>query len=76
MLARDLACLDIVMSLGATATGEDGELITKLFGAIGKLWKADEKLFDAVTGLRYVVSNDSRTMLSITKQPLCGTYFL
>ncbi|GFY96152.1 pyrroline-5- carboxylate (P5C) reductase [Actinidia rufa] len=40
-----------VMSLGATATGEDGELITKLFGAIGKIWKADEKLFDAVTGL-------------------------
>ncbi|XP_057468157.1 pyrroline-5-carboxylate reductase-like [Actinidia eriantha] len=40
-----------VMSLGATATGEDGELIAKLFGAIGKIWKADEKLFDAVTGL-------------------------
>lgn len=43
------------MSLGATATKEDGELIAKLFGAVGKVWQADEKLFDAVTGLRYVV---------------------
>ncbi|KAJ4706265.1 Pyrroline-5-carboxylate reductase [Melia azedarach] len=40
-----------VMSLGATATKEDGELIAKLFGAVGKVWQADEKLFDAVTGL-------------------------
>ncbi|CAL5356575.1 unnamed protein product [Camellia sinensis] len=40
-----------VMSLGAAATEEDGELIAKLFGAIGKIWKADEKLFDAITGL-------------------------
>ncbi|KAL7092929.1 hypothetical protein ACP275_11G012400 [Erythranthe tilingii] len=40
-----------VISLGAAATNVDGELISELFGAIGKVWKADEKLFDAVTGL-------------------------
>ncbi|XP_059287391.1 pyrroline-5-carboxylate reductase [Lycium ferocissimum] len=40
-----------VFTLGEKATAEDGELISKLFGAIGKVWKADEKLFDAVTGL-------------------------
>ncbi|KAK9671253.1 hypothetical protein RND81_12G016900 [Saponaria officinalis] len=40
-----------VISLGGTATEEDGKLIEKLFGAIGKVWRADEKLFDAITGL-------------------------
>ncbi|KAA3458016.1 pyrroline-5-carboxylate reductase-like [Gossypium australe] len=40
-----------VMSLGGAATEQDGELVGKLFGAVGKTWKADEKLFDAVTGL-------------------------
>ncbi|KDO50122.1 hypothetical protein CISIN_1g023866mg [Citrus sinensis] len=40
-----------VMSLGGTATEEDGELIGKLFGSVGKIWRADEKLFDAITGL-------------------------
>ncbi|KAL9680231.1 hypothetical protein QQ045_018109 [Rhodiola kirilowii] len=40
-----------VISLGSGATEEDGELVANLFGAIGKTWKADEKLFDAVTGL-------------------------
>ncbi|KAK4432077.1 Pyrroline-5-carboxylate reductase [Sesamum alatum] len=40
-----------VISLGAAATKDDGELISKLFGAIGKVWTADEKLFDAITGL-------------------------
>lgn len=40
-----------VISLGAAATENDGELVSQLFGAIGKVWKADEKLFDAVTGL-------------------------
>ncbi|KAL5702863.1 pyrroline-5-carboxylate reductase [Ranunculus cassubicifolius] len=40
-----------VMSLGAAATKEDGDLIAKLFGAIGKIWTADEKHFDAITGL-------------------------
>ncbi|KAI7992779.1 hypothetical protein LOK49_LG12G02640 [Camellia lanceoleosa] len=39
------------MGLAAAAMEEDGELIAKLFGAIGKMWKADEKLFDAITGL-------------------------
>ncbi|TYI72025.1 hypothetical protein E1A91_D07G030300v1 [Gossypium mustelinum] len=40
-----------VVSLGGAATEQDGELVGKLFGAVGKTWKADEKLFDAVTGL-------------------------
>nr|QPD99063.1 delta1-piperideine reductase IIi/pyrroline-5-carboxylate reductase I [Morus alba] len=40
-----------VMSLGGTATEEDGNLIAKLFGSVGKIWRADEKFFDAVTGL-------------------------
>lgn len=43
-----------MISLGGTATEEDGDLIERLFGAIGKVWRADEKLFDAITGLRYV----------------------
>lgn len=42
------------MSLGESATEDDGRLIASLFGAVGKVWKADEKSFDAVTGLRYV----------------------
>lgn len=40
-----------VITLGAAATEDDGELISKLFGAIGKVWTANEKLFDAITGL-------------------------
>lgn len=40
-----------VIGLGACATEQDAEVITNLFGAIGKVWRADEKLFDAVTGL-------------------------
>ncbi|KAM3250804.1 pyrroline-5-carboxylate reductase isoform X1 [Capsicum chacoense] len=40
-----------VFTLAGKATAEDGELISQLFGAIGKVWKADEKLFDAITGL-------------------------
>ncbi|KAI5682738.1 hypothetical protein M9H77_03966 [Catharanthus roseus] len=40
-----------VITLGASATEMDGELVSRLFGAIGKVWKADEKLFDAITGL-------------------------
>ncbi|KAE8681486.1 Pyrroline-5-carboxylate reductase [Hibiscus syriacus] len=39
-----------VMSLGESATEQDGKLVEKLFGSVGKIWKADEKLFDAVTG--------------------------
>ena len=45
----------LVMSLGEGALKEDGQLIAKLFGSVGKIWEADEKLFDAITGLRYVV---------------------
>ncbi|CAK9319590.1 unnamed protein product [Citrullus colocynthis] len=40
-----------VMSLGEGAIKEDGQLIAKLFGSVGKIWEADEKLFDAITGL-------------------------
>ncbi|KAK6945183.1 Pyrroline-5-carboxylate reductase, dimerization domain [Dillenia turbinata] len=40
-----------VMSLGEEASEMDGDLIEKIFGRVGKIWKADEKLFDAVTGL-------------------------
>ncbi|XVF75973.1 hypothetical protein PTKIN_Ptkin13bG0230400 [Pterospermum kingtungense] len=40
-----------VMSLGGDATEQDGELVAKLFGSVGKIWRADEKLFDAITGL-------------------------
>ncbi|KAM7269930.1 hypothetical protein ACFE04_029144 [Oxalis oulophora] len=40
-----------VMSLGGAATEEDGELIAKLFGSIGKIWRANDKLFDAVTAV-------------------------
>lgn len=44
------------MSLGGSATEEDADIIAKLFGSVGKIWRGDEKLFDAVTGLRYVAS--------------------
>nr|VDD62219.1 unnamed protein product [Brassica oleracea] len=40
-----------VMSLGTTAAEEDEALVAKLFGYVGKMFKADEKMFDAVTGL-------------------------
>lgn len=40
-----------VISLGESATEDDGDLVAKIFGAIGKIWRADEKLLDAVTGL-------------------------
>ena len=39
-----------------SASEEDGELVAKLFGSVGKIWRANEKLFDAIVGLRYVVS--------------------
>ncbi|URD84092.1 Beta galactosidase small chain [Musa troglodytarum] len=41
----------IVMCLGEMATKKDEERVTSLFRAIGKVWTADEKYFDAVTGL-------------------------
>jgi pyrroline-5-carboxylate reductase len=40
-----------VMSMGGAATEEDGELISKLFGSIGKIWRANDKLFDAITAV-------------------------
>ena len=46
---------EIVMSLGGAAMEEDRNLTANLFGSVGKIWKVDEKLFDAVTGLRYLV---------------------
>ncbi|KAI3824111.1 hypothetical protein L1987_05560 [Smallanthus sonchifolius] len=53
-LAFGILSTSNVISLVAGATQEDGEIIAKLFGAVGKIWKADEKLFDAVTGLSHV----------------------
>ncbi|THU56503.1 hypothetical protein C4D60_Mb11t17920 [Musa balbisiana] len=40
-----------VMCMGEMATKKDEERVTSLFRAIGKVWTADEKYFDAVTGL-------------------------
>lgn len=40
-----------VMCMGETATEKDEERVSSLFSAIGKIWTADEKYFDAVTGL-------------------------
>ncbi|PKA61750.1 Pyrroline-5-carboxylate reductase [Apostasia shenzhenica] len=40
-----------VMCMGDMATKKDEERVVSLFGAIGKIWMADEKYFDAVTGL-------------------------
>jgi pyrroline-5-carboxylate reductase len=51
------------MCLGGAATEEDGELVAKLFGSVGKIWRADEKLFDAIVGLRYDVSAKGNNIL-------------
>ncbi|KAG2287987.1 hypothetical protein Bca52824_047591 [Brassica carinata] len=40
-----------VMSLGTAATEEDGAVVAKFFGSVGKMFKADEKMIDVVTGL-------------------------
>ncbi|KAG6468130.1 hypothetical protein ZIOFF_072698 [Zingiber officinale] len=40
-----------VMCAGEMATEKDEERVASLFRAIGKVWTADEKYFDAVTGL-------------------------
>lgn len=42
------------MCVGELATEKDEERVASLFRAIGKVWTADEKYFDAVTGLRYI----------------------
>lgn len=41
------------MCMGEMATKKDEERVASLFSAIGRVWKADEKYFDAITGLRY-----------------------
>ena len=41
------------MCLGEMATQDDENRVRKLLSAIGKVWTAEEKYFDAVTGLRY-----------------------
>ncbi|PWA77088.1 pyrroline-5-carboxylate reductase [Artemisia annua] len=53
------------MSLGAGATQEHGEIIAMLFGAVGKTWKADEKLVDAVTGLRLIKKSNAEFLFQV-----------
>jgi len=38
-------------ALGAGATDDDGALVERLLGAVGRAYRLDEKLLDAVTGL-------------------------
>lgn len=40
-----------VICYGEQATESDGELVSTIFGSIGKTWTAEEKCFDAITGL-------------------------
>lgn len=42
------------LSLGATATSADADLVTTMFEAIGKIHVVEEKLLNAVTGVRYL----------------------
>jgi hypothetical protein len=42
------------LSLGSSATQADSDLVIKLFDTLGKIHVVDEKLLNAVTGLRYV----------------------
>lgn len=39
------------MCLGEKATAADGELVSKLFNAVGRIYQVQENLLDAVTGL-------------------------
>jgi pyrroline-5-carboxylate reductase len=39
------------VALGSWATEEDAELVEGLFGEVGRVYRVDEKLMDAVTGL-------------------------
>lgn len=39
------------MCIGGRATAEDAELVSTLFGAVGRIFQLDEKLLAAVTGL-------------------------
>jgi len=52
------------MCLGEKATQKDENRVRSLFAAIGKVWTAEEKYFDAVTGLRYGV--DSFYLFAVT----------
>ena len=66
-LLKIMSLCKTVMSLGTAASEEDGALVAKLFGSVGKMFKADEKMFDAVTGLRYVTVSQC---LSCSSRPL------
>ena len=43
------------MSKGRWAAEDDAALVKSMFGAVGKIHEVEEKLLDAVTGLRYVI---------------------
>lgn len=42
------------MSLGKTATPADSDLVATMFGSLGKIHVVDERLLNAVTGVRYI----------------------
>ena len=46
------------MSKGRWAAPADAELVKSMFGAVGKIHEVEEKLLDAVTGLRYAERSD------------------
>lgn len=56
----------LVMCLGEMATENDENRVRSLFSAIGKVWTAEEKYFDAVTGLRYVTNFTDLFLKSFT----------
>ncbi|KAK3405421.1 hypothetical protein EUGRSUZ_K01616 [Eucalyptus grandis] len=53
------------MSRGGAVKEEDAELIAILIGSIGKMWKADEKYFNAITGLSLAVAQHVYIFLAI-----------
>lgn len=55
------------MSLGKTATLADSDLVTTLFESVGKIHVVDEKLLNAVTGVRYFECSPASTLLRIGK---------
>lgn len=63
------------MHLGEDATEEDGELISNLFGAVGKVWKLDEKLSDAAGTIRYMSSSRQQTDLLMLTFIICTNEF-
>ena len=48
-------CICIVMSLGDIVLPEDSLLVKTFFEGVGSVHVADEKLLNAVTGLRHVI---------------------